>query len=154
MRWLDGITNSIDLSLSKLQKLVMDSEAWFAAVHGVAKSQTRLSDWTELNSSAVTPHSQFLLCSLRQPLIYIWCVDLPALDISCELIHAIFIPLCLISFTLHNVFKLFFLISFLDCLLQVCRKANYFCVLILYSATLLELCINSNSFCFSLCMYV
>ena len=57
MRWLDGITDSMDVSVSELRELVMDREAWCAATYGVAKSWTRLSDWTELNWSPIHPNS-------------------------------------------------------------------------------------------------
>ena len=62
MRWLNGITDSMDVSLSGLRELVMDREAWRAAIHGVAKSRTRLSDWTELRECKVLRKESWDCC--------------------------------------------------------------------------------------------
>ena len=67
MRWLDGITDSMDLSLSELWVLVMDREARHAAIHGIAKSQTRLSEWTELNWTELFPFSPSICHEVMGP---------------------------------------------------------------------------------------
>ena len=77
MRWLAGITDSMDMSLSKLQELVVDREAWHGAIHGVTKNQTRLSNWTELKQPLSFMHAQVyvndptLTCSEPCALLYL-----------------------------------------------------------------------------------
>ena len=106
MRWLDGITNSVDMNLSNLRELVMDRQAWRAAVHGVAKSRTWLSDWTELNEVVMcvvpgffflTPYFCFMLCYSKMAVgffgVFFWslCIFWSRICPNCACVRLFFI---------------------------------------------------------------
>ena len=101
MRWLDGITDLMDVSLSELWELVKDREAWRAAIHGVTKSRTRLSNWTELNSTVMhlfrsKPYTQYLMSFITVCAIHV--VSCSHND-SISKSHHLYLPISVYSIT-------------------------------------------------------
>ena len=89
MRWLDGITDSMDVSLSELRELMMDREAWRAAIHGVAKSRTWLSDWNELNWTELSGLSH-IVAGINTSFV-LWPNSIPSCGNTTQCVFCVFI---------------------------------------------------------------
>ena len=118
MRWLDGITDLMDVGLGAFRELVMDREAWRATVHGVAKSWTRLSNWTELNPKIISSNFFCLFPSLGQFFLTVSTVPitfLPKLMVFCSHLNWTFSEICndqmLIERLLHTLVHPSYLMS-------------------------------------------